>query len=154
MGGWDFKCFLTKSKCCILTVSFLHQSLKVTSILLSNFLTFFWVFVIKFCIFLMHFQKKFFYIKIFYLYISHRISCLAEPNFYSHNEILLSRAENNLLIDHSKFLKIFCDLYIYCSGSCSKLFVILWYCKLIVVCCCSEGKKGSRFEMLKKRKWN
>jgi hypothetical protein len=74
----------------------------------------------------MHFQKKFFYIKIFYLYISHRISCLAEPNFYSHNEILLSRAENNLLIDHSKFLKILCDLYIYCSGS---YYIIIYFIK-------------------------
>ena len=31
------------------------------------------------------------------------MSCLAEKIFYSHNEILLSRDENNLLIDHSKF---------------------------------------------------
>ena len=45
------------------------------------------------------------------------MSCLAGKIFYSHNEILLSRDENNLLIDHSKFLKIFCDLYMYCSGS-------------------------------------
>ena len=45
------------------------------------------------------------------------MSCLAVENFYSHNKILLSRVENNLLIDHSKFLKIFCDLYMYCSGS-------------------------------------
>ena len=43
------------------------------------------------------------------------MSCLAVRNFYSHNKILLSRVENNLLIDHSKFLKIFCDLYMYCS---------------------------------------
>ena len=45
------------------------------------------------------------------------MSCLAVRNFYSHNKILLSRVENNLLIDHSKFLKIFCDLYMYCSES-------------------------------------
>ena len=47
------------------------------------------------------------------------MSCLAGKIFYSHNKILLSRDENNLLIDHSKFLKIFCDLYMYCLGSCS-----------------------------------
>ena len=46
------------------------------------------------------------------------MSCLAGKIFHSHNKILLSRDENNLLIDHSKFLKIFCDLYMYCSGSC------------------------------------
>ena len=45
------------------------------------------------------------------------MSCLAGKIFHSHNKILLSRDENNLLIDHSKFLKIFCDLYMYCSGS-------------------------------------
>ena len=48
------------------------------------------------------------------------MNCLAVRNFYSHNKILLSRVENNLLIDHSKFLRIFYDLvYIYCLGSCS-----------------------------------
>ena len=47
------------------------------------------------------------------------MSCLAGKIFHSHNKILLSRDENNLLIDHSKFLKIFCDLYMYCSGSSS-----------------------------------
>ena len=46
------------------------------------------------------------------------MSCLAGKIFHSHNKILLSRDENNLLIDHSKFLKIFCDLYMYCSRSC------------------------------------
>ena len=35
------------------------------------------------------------------------MSCLAGKIFHSHNKILLSRDENNLLIDHSKFLKIF-----------------------------------------------
>ena len=53
------------------------------------------------------------------------MSCLAGKIFHSHNKILLSRDENNLLIDHSKFLKIFCDLYMYCSGSCKVPRILL-----------------------------
>ncbi len=57
------------------------------------------------------------------------MSCLAVRNFYSHNKILLSRVENNLLIDHSKFLKIFCDLYMYCSvmSAFLNIFTTFWF---------------------------
>ena len=65
------------------------------------------------------------------------MSCLAGKIFHSHNKILLSRDENNLLIDHSKFLKIFCDLYMYYSGSCYALFVAL---KKTVFCILSPAR--------------
>jgi hypothetical protein len=39
---------------------------------------------------------------------------------------LLSRTQNNLLIDHSKKFEFYCDLYMYCSGSCPRLTLFCW----------------------------
>ena len=62
--------FLTKSICCIFTISFLYQSIKVTSILLRNFFVKKFFFCVKFGHFLHVFIKKFLFysiLKFFYI---------------------------------------------------------------------------------------